>query len=93
MNLNASGENHTTRGFYCLISNYYNLLKPQISNRTQYEEYYYSAIIMVKKGFAIMIGIAMNSIIGTKKCINLLYVTMIMKDSSISTHDYSASMH
>ena len=48
---------------------------------------------MVKKGFAIMIGIAMNSIIGTKKCINLLYVTMIMKDSSISTHDYSASMH
>jgi len=67
MNLNASGENHTATGFYFLISNHQNLLKPQISNRTQYEEYYHSAIIMVKKGFAIMIGITMNSIAVTKK--------------------------
>jgi hypothetical protein len=49
MNLNASGENHTARGFYCIISNYYKLIKPQISNRTQYEDITVNASSKKKK--------------------------------------------
>ncbi len=74
MNLNASGENPTARGFYCITSNYYKLIKPQISNRTQYEEYSYNAIIMVKKGFAIMITITINSIAVTKKNASFYFI-------------------